>query len=64
MNKKLIILLIAISAIIILSGCVNNAPAKPSEQSITWLRTSDPFDNSFNTISVVHDEKSNVTCWV
>ena len=63
MNKKLIIVLLLIAAIVIIAGCVSNAPARP-EQTITWTRTSDPFDNKFNSISVVHDDKVNVTCWV
>lgn len=63
MNKNVITILIIISALIILSGCIDNVPAK-TEKTIVLLRSSDTFDSSFNAISVVHDNKLNVTCWV
>lgn len=63
MNKNIIIILMIISILIILSGCIDSVPAK-SEQFMSLLRTSDPFQNSFNTIYLVHDDKLNVTCWI
>ena len=61
MNQKLIIALVIITAIIILSGCVDNVPAKTpptftvlkSEENVGW----------WTSMQVIHDNQNNVTCW-
>jgi hypothetical protein len=59
MNKNLIILLLIIASMVILSGCVNNAPAKEP----TTMRLIKSEDVGSWNIEVFHDDQYNVTCW-
>ena len=61
MNKKSIIVAIIITAIILLSGCVDSAPAK-TPSTFTVLKTENNV-GIWDTIQVIHDNQYNMTCW-
>ncbi len=69
MNKKIIIGLIIISLIIILSGCVDSAPAQQSPASeisktVHLIKSERLLNSYYDDYKVYHDDELNQTCTI
>jgi len=68
MNIKLIIGLLLITAVIILSGCVDSAPAQQLapeiSQTVHLIKSEKIFNASYPNYKVIHDDELNQTCTI
>lgn len=67
MNIKLIVGLLLITVVIILSGCVDSAPAKPIREvskTVHEIKSEKLFDYDYDNYKVIHDDELNQTCTI